>query len=302
MVRFLDADVLKERLSEMGRLGVKSVMYAGEGEPLLHKRLSEIIVHGQAAGIDNAITTNAVALTDRFAQEALPATTWIKASINAGTRESYAQVHQTEAKDWDRVWTNLAHAVEVRGRLKAACTLGAQMLLLPENLDTAVDLARRCKDTGLDYLVVKPYSQHLMSVTRQYEGIDYGPHLHLADELTKLNGDGFQVVFRRHTMEKLADPDRHYQKCMATPHFWAYIMAHGDLYGCSAYLLDERFLYGNILRESFQAIWEGEARRKSQEFVEQTLDISECRKNCRMDEVNRYLWELKHPAAHVNFI
>jgi radical SAM protein with 4Fe4S-binding SPASM domain len=302
VVRFLDADVLKARLTEMGRLGVKSVMYAGEGEPLLHKRLAEIIVHAKAAGIDNAITTNAVALTDRFAHEALPATSWIKASVNAGTREDYARIHQTEGKDWDRVWTNLANAVDVRATLKAPCTLGAQMLLLPDNVDGAVELGRRCKDAGLDYLVIKPYSHHLMSLTRQYEGIDYHPYLHLADELEKLNDDRFHVVFRRHTMLKLADPDRHYQKCMATPHFWAYIMAHGDLYGCSAYLLDPRFLYGNILKQTFEEIWTGELRSRSQQYVEQKLDITECRKNCRMDEVNRYLWELKHPGAHVNFI
>jgi GTP 3',8-cyclase len=302
VTRYLDAELLKDRLAEMGRLGVKSVMYAGEGEPLLHKRLGDVIVHAKAAGIDNAITTNAVALTDRFAQQALPATSWIKASVNSGSREMYAKVHQTDEKDWDRVWKNLENAVKVRAMTKATCTLGAQMLLLPETRGTAVDLARRCKDAGLDYLVIKPYSQHLMSLTHQYEGIDYRPHLSLADELEKLNGDGFQVVFRRHTMEKLADDDRHYAKCLATPHFWAYIMAHGDVYGCSAYLLDERFWYGNINTHTFEQIWTGERRRRNQEFVEQCLDISECRKNCRMDEVNRYLWELKHPGSHVNFI
>ncbi len=302
VVRYLDAEVLKDRLSEMGACGVKSVMYAGEGEPLLHKKLDEIIVHAKAAGIDNAITTNAVALTERFAREALPATTWIKASVNAGTRESYARIHRTREQDWDRIWKNLATAVRVRAELGASCTLGAQMVLLPETLGEAVDLARRAKDTGLDYAVIKPYSQHLMSETRTYESIDYRPHLGLADELDALADDRFHVVFRRHTMLKLADADRHYSRCMATPHFWAYVMAHGDVYTCSAYLEDKRFYCGNLMRQGFREIWDGELRLRNQEFVDHELDISECRKNCRMDEVNRYLWELRHPSSHVNFI
>lgn len=301
-MRFLDADLLKVRLTEMAGLGVKSIMYAGEGEPLLHRRLAELLVHGKGVGLDNAITTNAVALTERFAREALPATTWIKASINGGTAADYARIHRARPADWERVWRNLATAVRLREELGATCTLGAQTVLLPDNADGVPQLAERCKAIGLDYLVVKPYSQHLMSPTRTYAGLDYSAHAGLADRLEALDDARFQVVFRRHTMAKLAAPDRGYSRCLATPHFWAYVMASGDVYGCSAYLQDDRFRYGNLQQESFEAIWTGARRQCNQAFVETGLDISECRKNCRMDEVNRYLWELRHPPAHANFI
>src|SRR3990167_8761699 len=43
--RFLDAELLKARISEMGERGIRSIMFAGEGEPLLHKDLSEIIAN-----------------------------------------------------------------------------------------------------------------------------------------------------------------------------------------------------------------------------------------------------------------
>ncbi|MCG8591185.1 MAG: radical SAM protein [Proteobacteria bacterium] len=303
--RRLDASVLCERLAEMGRLGVKSVMYAGEGEPLLHKDMGRITRATRAAGIDAAFTTNGVALTSRFLEEALSDTTWIKVSLNAGTRETYAEVHGTRAADFDRVVANLTAAVRYRDDHGLACTLGAQTLLLPENADEIETLARLCRDEiGLDYLVVKPYSQHLSSDTRRYESVDYEHYLPLRDRLAKLDTENFHVVFRAHTMRKTLEPESsRYRRCHATPYFWAYVMADGAVYGCSAYLLDRRFEYGNLQESSFQEIWEGDRRRANWEHVRHELDIGSCRRNCRMDEVNRYLDRLKNqPPAHVNFI
>jgi cyclic pyranopterin phosphate synthase len=299
---FLDPDIIKSRLSEMGRLGVKSIMYAGEGEPLLHKKLPEIIRHTKDSGIDVSITTNAVPLTKSWALEAMGSITWIKTSINAGTPETYAQIHQTKPEDFNKVVSNLETAVKIRNQKNWDCTLGSQMVLLPENEKEALLLAKTMKTVGCDYLVIKPYSQHNSSITRTYEGVDYSESTYLKDDLAALNDDHFSVVFRENTLNKLFEKDHYYDKCGATPYFWGYIMADGSLYGCSAYLLDERFCYGNINDHSFQEIWEGEKRRHNIEFVENELNIKDCRKNCRMDSANRYLWDLTHPPEHVNFI
>ena len=102
-------------------------------------------------------------------------------------------------------------------------------------------------------------------------------------------------------MKKWDEGVRTYNNCHALP-FWSYIDAGGNVWGCSVYLNDDRFLYGNIYENSFQEIWEGDKRKESLKFVHQELDTCQCRVNCRMDEVNRYLWELKNPQSHVNFI
>lgn len=301
-VRFLDTGMIKERVSEMAEKGVKSIMYAGEGEPLLHKQIGEIINHTKKAGIDVALTTNATALTEKLSEEALGSVTWLKASINAGTAETYGKIHRTNPQHFDQALRNLAKAAEIRAKKGWKVTLGAQMVLLPENQNEATHLAQRAKDAGLDYVVIKPYSQHHFSITTQYNGIRYDSREELKAKLMEYNTDKFEVVFRTHTMEKLTDTERHYDVCQATPYFWAYVMGDGDVYGCSAYLQDDRFNYGNLYKNTFAEIWEGEKRMKSIEYVKKELNIDECRKNCRMDEINRYLWEVKNPSEHVNFI
>jgi cyclic pyranopterin phosphate synthase len=299
--RFLDTAILKERLTEMGRLGLKSIMYGGEGEPFLHRDIGDIIVHTKKSGIDVGITTNAVLLTSALAEKILASTSWIKVSLNAGTAETYAKVHRTKPEDFSRVIGNLAEAVKLRGKMGASCTLGAQILLLPENAHEVETLAETAKGIGLAYLVVKPYSQHLRSKTQKYRDVDYAAFLDLRDKLGRFNDDRFTVIFREQTMKKMHRTKRGYERCLALP-FWAYIDSGGNVWGCSAYLGDEEFRYGNIHEQTFEQIWTGERRKQNLHKVATELDPEACRMNCRMDEINLYLWELTHPKGHVNFI
>ena len=300
--RSLDLDVLKNCLTDMARLGVRSVMFAGEGEPALYKPLPEVLDLCSHVGIDTSMTTNLVPFTKDNAESFLKNCQWIKASINAGTRETYARVHQCDPVDFDRVLRNFELAVETREKKGYSCTLGAQMVLLPENSDEACVLAEKLKSRGADYLVIKPYSQHNSSTTRQYENIDYGQDSTLEDDLAKLNGDGFNVIYRKLAIQRTIAKEHDFEVCHSTPFFWAYLMASGDVYGCSAYLEDERFCYGSLSELSFQQIWEGEKRRKNFHFIKDELDIKDCRMNCRMWSANQYLWELAHPGSHVNFV
>lgn len=301
----LSLEATERTLTEMGQQGVKSVMFAGEGEPMLHTDIDRMVMAAAAAGIDTAMTTNASILSDKFIENALPVMSWIKASVNAGTAETYARIHQTKERDFGQVLANLKRMVDARRSGGYSCVLGAQILLLPENAAEVETLARICRDEiGLDYLVVKPYSQHAFSVTHVYQDLDYQGYAELRSRLAALNTEVFTVVYRENTMKKHDEGDAHrYNRCHATPAFWGYIMATGAVYGCSAYLLDPRFDYGNINESSFSTIWEGELRRKNFHFIRKELDIHECRLNCRMDEVNRYLDKLvKQDVQHINFI
>ena len=284
-----DKSILMERIREMSVLGVKGIMFAGEGEPALWKPLPEVLDLCSEVGIDTSMTTNFVPFTERNIDSFVRNCKWIKVSINAGNEEDYAKIHQTDSGDFKKVITNFERAVKIREENGYSCTLGAQMLLLPENVEGVISLAEIMRDAGADYLVIKPYTQSKYGLSREYEGLKY-------------DGERFKIVFRVNTMNRLHEKQKPYQTCYSTPNFWGYIMADGSVYTCGAFLRDERFRIGNINDNTFQEIWEGNKREAQQMFMLNELDITECRKNCRMDEVNRYLWQLKNPVSHVNFI
>ena len=155
-----DTDKLSHRLFEMVCSGLKSVMFAGEGEPLLHKGINTLVSRCKDMRLDSSLTTNGV-LLDKL--ETLDLCSWVKVSLNAGSAETYSKVHGTKAADFNRVLANLKNAAKRKGK----CTLGAQMVLLPENAHEIETLANLCSDAGLDYLVIKPYSQHKFSLTHE---------------------------------------------------------------------------------------------------------------------------------------
>ena len=294
-------------ISELAEKGIKSIMFAGEGEPLLHKKIGEIARHTKLSGIDVSFTTNAVPMTDHFIETAIPHTAWIKASVNAGTASSYAQVHQTRARDFNKVIDNLKRAVQFRNHNKLDCVIGLQSLLLPDNREEMLTLAKIARDEiGADYLVVKPYSHEPASNTTAYKTLSYEEDFNaeLESELKALNTASFKVNYRSQTMSLYHEAQSNrYTTCYSTPIFMAYIMANGEVYGCKDHLFDTQFNYGNINKSSFQEIWEGTRRRKNLDYVRHTLDVSSCRVNCRLDKVNRYLFDLiENKIQHINFI
>ena len=301
---FLDTKKLCESLSSMGENGVKSVMYAGEGEPLLHKDIGEIVNHAKSAGIDNAFTTNGVHLTEKFLNKCGSSISWIKVSFNGGERQVYSEIHRTQPRDFDRVVENLTCAVNWKRRTNSDVAIGIQSLLLPENAHTMEQLVNLAKEIGLDYVVIKPYSQHRFSNTEIYKDIDYKPYLELGQKLSVYNDNKFNVVFRLNTINNwLNQQENRYCKCLATPSMWGYIMADGSVYSCSAYLLDERFKLGNINDSTFTDIWTSDKKMMNAFYVANELNIAECRVNCRMDQVNRYLDIVVNESAdHFNFI
>lgn len=294
----LEPMALYVNVMSMANAGVKSIMYAGEGEPLLHPKIAEIVKFTKGHGIDVAITTNGTALTRKFCDGALIHCSWIKISCNAGSPVIYNEMHGCLEGHWDLVWENIKYAVKVRDEKGYDTVIGVQCMLLPENAHTLINLAKKCRQTGVDYLVIKPYSQHPSSKTQKYADLQYGSvYDKYLDVLQVYASDRFEVI----TRVKPNGEGRGDSKCLSVPYFWAYMTSTGDVYGCSSFIGDHRFLYGNINDEIFHKIWRGDRRGEAVEYMK-GFDANGCRERCRMHKCNEYLRGLMDGGKHVNFI
>lgn len=294
----MNSGLLIKNLEELAPRGIKSIIYAGEGEPLLHKDAPDIINRTKSLGIDAAISTNGVLLTPEASKECLKSLTWVRFSIAGIMEETYNRIQRGRPGDLSKVMFHMEEAVKVKREQHLNTTLGVQLLLLPDNKDEIVQMGKELRRIGVDYFTIKPFSQHPQS--QHILQVDYTEMLELEDAVKELQTEEYKVYFRGHSMKKL-ECKRCYKHCWALP-FMTYVDAKGNLWPCIAFMGKEELKYGNINEKSFVEIWESEHRREIIDyFMEMDLEKN-CRELCRLDEMNRYLDELKNPGGHVNFI
>lgn len=291
---FIKKDIMFSTLKDMAEHGVKSIMFAGEGEPLLHKDIGLFTQKAKQSGLDISITTNGVHFNQKKREQCLPYLSWIRFSVDSGTPENYAQIHGTRKQDFEKVIDNMQESVKFKEKNSLETTIGVQFLMIPQNKHEAERLAKICKNIGIDNLQIKPYSHH----PRSNNNFVMKPHdcNYLEDHIKVYESDNFKIEFRKATIQRI-EQGITYPKCYGLP-FFALIDAKGNVMPCNMFYNESEFTYGNLYKDSFSEIWQSKKRKQ----VLEKINIQECRLGCRLDVINRYLNRLKNLEPHDNFI
>jgi GTP 3',8-cyclase len=297
-VSYLKKDIMLSLLEDMSTKGVKSIMFAGEGEPFLHPDICLFINKAKKQGLDVSVTTNGVLFDKKKIEKCMSSLTWIRFSIDAGSAETYSKIHGTNKKDFKKLIENIKEAVKFKKKNRLKTTIGVQFLLMPQNFREASTFTKLFKEIGVDNVQIKPYSQHPNSINRVpvnfIEVYDC-----LGDELKKQESNDFKVFFRRETMERI-DKGINYPECYGLP-FFALIDSRGDIMPCNLFYNKKEFTYGNLYKDNFSKIWAGKKRQIVLNKLKKK-GCKDCRKGCRLDAINRYLDRIKNPEEHDNFI
>lgn len=297
---FIEKNCLKKFIRQAADAGVKAVLFSGEGEPLLHKDFAEILGFTRKKGIDTALVTNGVLMRKEISAKILKYLCWVKVSLDAGLEKTYSFVHGTNGHDFHTVLSNLREAVKIRNKNDYHCTIGVQSLLLPQNIQEMGILAKTVKKIGADYLAIKPFSPHAASKNKIHFNLKSAALVSLEKKLTSYSDDSFRLILRKQAVAKLKEK-KPYRNCLGLS-FAAHLAVSGEVYPCNAFVGVKKYSFGNIGSRDFKEIWMGPRRKKIMALLQSKFNPDSCRKSCRLDEINRYLWDLKHPGRHVNFI
>lgn len=298
----LKTPVFSDFVTFAGKSGLKSIMFAGEGEPLLHPDFKTLVKVTKESGVDVSITTNASRGTSELWEEVLPLLTWIRFSVNGGSPEVYSKVHHTTLKEFDKVCKNIQEAVRIKKERSLKTTLGVQFVVLEENKHQMREMIKIFTEIGVDYISFKPFSRNPQMILDKNEVYDQA----IMNELDAIHeenkNNSTQVICRSEAFDKYRSQEITYPRCHALP-YWGYMTASGDFYTCPIHIGNEKFRAGNINLQSPERVLFGEEREDSVQYARNELDVrTTCRVNCRMARVNEFLEQINREPEHVNFI
>jgi radical SAM protein with 4Fe4S-binding SPASM domain len=296
---YFPRDPLLRYVREAGEIGVRSMAFVGEAEPLLNPHVYEAIVEGKKAGVDVALGTNGILFDiGKSGEEALEYLSWIRFNISAASDEAYRIIHGS--KEFSKAVEKIKFCVEMKSKKNLKVTIGLQMVLTPNNVDQAVPLAILGKDLGVDYLVIKQCSDtvenRLGFFNKLHEYVEFSDRLKQAENLSS-NEYNVIVKWRKVTNQG----KRNYDQCLGVP-FLLYSSGNGRIYPCGMFfeIKEEEYRMGDLINQSFKEIYESQRYWDVVEKVKQ-IDVRQCYSNCRTDAINEFLWMLKKPPEHVNF-
>ncbi len=278
--------------------GVRSIAFDGEGENTLNEALYNALNYAKEIGLDVAIATNGTLIREEKIKDMLSALTWIRFNISGAYPESYFKIHRV--KMFDSVIRNIRLCVEKKRQYGLKTTIGMQMVLMRDNAEDIIPLAKLGRDLGVDYLVIKPCSDD----PRKTLDSPTGEYLDMTDSLKEAeahSNNSYNVVVKWKKVTNLGL--KGFEKCYGT-RFLINISGDGSVFPCGHFfnIRRDEFLMGNIIETPFAEIVKSDRYWEVQKKIEHVDVNRECETNCRQYYASSFLWTLMNKPPHVNFI
>ena len=253
---------------DLAEIRVRGVSLISDGESTLSKAYVPFIQHAAKVGIDVGNATNAWEWEPEKIEQVLPHLTWVRFTVAAGKPESYAKImykgpEHTEV--FDQTITHIKYAVDLKKRNNLKCTLGIQMVLMPEFKDEIIPFSQLALDLGVDYGVIKHCSDDEFGTL----GVDYEKYesmYGLLQEAEEMSNDDTKIIVK---WEKIKDKGKPSYKRFYGPQFLLQISGSG-LVAPSGMFFNARYSklhMGNFTEERFIDIFRSDRYSRIMDYL-----------------------------------
>jgi len=262
-VKDISFDLFRKSCDELKAMGTNSIILTGEGEPLLHPRVMDIILTAKEAGFHVTLVTNGILLDETKIQLLIGSRLdTLRVSLWAGSPEEYEKNYPGSDPD---NFKKIIEGLTLLTHLKAEQNSDIPSVDLHhpvnrnnfKNIDAMVDLAYKTGCNGLTSSPLKCWrgTPASLSLSKDEEKILFRSLIKMKKRLDSLSlRHNIDLTILRYKMG-----DNVWQKLPCyIGWLHARIKVNGTVVPCSRYYLP----MGNLNEERFKEMWNGSAFRK----------------------------------------
>jgi MoaA/NifB/PqqE/SkfB family radical SAM enzyme len=299
-------------IDDMAEVGVRAASLVSDGESTIHPHFYDAIHRMKTSGMDTAFASNAYLLKEEKLEQLLRDITYIRVNFSAGEPKRYAEIMGGRASSPERmklyettffpkVVDNIKKMVKIKEDNNLEATIGMQMVMMPQDADQAIPLAKLGVDLGVDYVVIK----HCTDDEQRTLGIDYTKYEEVADKVLEAESYSNDRTFVKAKWSKiLSGGQREYHQCFGPP-FLLQFSGSGLVAPCGG-LFNSRyandFHVGNIAEKGFKEIWESDKYWEAMDRIRGKYfdPRTDCAALCIQHHPNQVLYDVVHGNLSVN--
>lgn len=313
--KIINKKVIFDFLEDCAEIGVKGISFVSDGESTISPVFTDACRYGHELGLSMAVGTNAFVLTKNRLEDVMPYLTYLRVNFSAGEKKRYAEIMGVKESSYDRVCQNIRDMVEIKKKNNLKVTIGMQMVLMPEDADQIIPLAKLGKELRPDYAIIK----HCSDNEDGGLGVDYNAYeklYPLLREAEQYSDETYKCVIKWSKIDDKGNNKRSYQRCYGAP-FMIQLSGSGLVAPCGGLFNEKykKFHIGNICDTRFKDIWKSERYWEvmnylaSPKFNAQKMCASLClqhKVNETLDNFVKGKGDLVQPDGdspdHINFI
>lgn len=288
-------------VKDLGDSGIRSMLFQGDGEPLMNRATPQAIVEAKRHGIDTALVTNGSLLSKSVVDKILPCLSWMRVSSLEANPLLYNKTHGIFDTSFQTVKKNIQYACKRKDDLGLDVLIGVTYIPFDYNIGSGYDAALLCKSLGVDYFQVKAPEMWSENPEHQWRRNMLEVYKKQFDLMKTVETDSFRVNIRYDQFQAHASLfAKDFNHCYGLE-FETYVDSDCCLYPCHKFWGQTKYNMGDLSKHSFRDVWDSRQKKDVLDSIYYGYDLDGCTVKCKQAPINSYLCRFRDPPLCINF-